>query len=157
QSLATPEAGLGTRLGSRDTTKDAGVDLKWTPTANQAVDFTFNPDFSQVEADVAQITVNQRFAVFFPEKRPFFLEGFDLFDTPLQVAYTRTITDPAYGARTTGRLGKSAYTLLVTEDKGGGLTIIPGALGSAFAPQDFKSIDAIGRMRYNFAGNSFVG
>ena len=156
QSLATPEAGLGTRLGSRDTTKDAGVDLKWTPTANQAVDFTFNPDFSQVEADVAQITVNQRFAVFFPEKRPFFLEGFDLFDTPLQVAYTRTITDPKWGARSTGHAFGSSYTFLVTGNDGGGLTIIPGALGSFFAPEDFKSIDTIGRVRHTI-GNSFVG
>src|SRR5437763_596202 len=156
QSLATPEAGLGTRLGSRDTTKDAGVDLKWTPTANQAVDFTLNPDFSQVEADVAQITVNQRFAVFFPEKRPFFLEGFDLFDTPLQVAYTRTITDPKWGARSTGHAFGSSYTFLVTGNDGGGLTIIPGALGSFFAPEDFKSIDTIGRVRHTI-GNSFVG
>src|SRR5262245_2509754 len=98
QHLSTPEAGLGSSLGHSETTTDAGLDLKWTPSANQAVDLTLNPDFSQVEADVAQITVNQRFAVFFPEKRPFFLEGFDLFDTPVQVAYTRTITAPRWGA-----------------------------------------------------------
>lgn len=147
---------LGTRLERDPLHKDAGIDVKWTPTANNAIDMTLNPDFSQVEADVAQITVNQRFAVFFPEKRPFFLEGFDLFDTPLQVAYTRTITDPRYGARTTGKIGNSAYTLLVTEDQGGGLTIIPGPLGSSFAPQDFKSVDAIGRIRRDI-GSSFIG
>jgi hypothetical protein len=156
QSLATPRAGLGSPLGNRDTTKDAGADLKWTPTANQAVDLTLNPDFSQVEADVAQITVNQRFAVFFPEKRPFFLEGFDLFDTPLQVAYTRTITDPKWGARATGRAGANAYTFLVTGDDGGGSTIIPGPLGSFFAPSDFKSTDIIGRVRHTI-GSSFIG
>src|SRR5437660_3564273 len=156
QSVARPEAGLGTSLGNRDTKKDAGVDLKWTPTANQAVDLTLNPDFSQVEADVAQITVNQRFAVFFPEKRPFFLEGFDLFDTPIQVAYTRNITAPRWGARATGRAFGSSYTFLVTGDDGGGLTIIPGPLGSAFAPQDFKSTDTIGRIRHAI-GSSFIG
>ena len=156
QSTQRPVGDTGTRLERDPLHKDAGLDVKWTPTANNAVDITLNPDFSQVEADVAQITVNQRFAVFFPEKRPFFLEGFDLFDTPLQVAYTRTITDPRYGARTTGKLGSSAYTLLVTEDQGGGLTIIPGPLSSHFAAQDFKSLDAIGRIRHDL-GRSFIG
>ncbi|HJW92379.1 MAG TPA: DUF5916 domain-containing protein [Thermoanaerobaculia bacterium] len=148
QSLSTP--------ANDETKSDAGIDVKWTPSQNQAVDLTLNPDFSQVESDVAQITVNQRFAVFFPEKRPFFLEGFDLFDTPVQVAYTRTINEPRWGARSTGRILGSAYTLLVTGDDGGGLTIIPGPQGSSFAPQDFKSTDAIARIRHDL-GASFIG
>lgn len=156
QQVATPEGDLGTPLHNEPLRKDAGIDVKWTPTANNAVDLTLNPDFSQIESDVAQITVNQRFAVFFPEKRPFFLEGFEIFDTPMPVVYTRTITDPRYGARTTGKIGSSAYTLLVTEDKGGGLTIIPGPNGSGFALQDFKSTDAIGRIRKDL-GQSFIG
>ncbi len=156
QQTERPVGRLGTPLEREPLHKDGGLDVKWTPTANNAVDITANPDFSQVEADVAQITVNERFAVFFPEKRPFFLEGFDLFDTPLQVAYTRTITSPRWGLRSTGKLAGSAYTVLVTQDRGGGLTIIPGALGSFFAPQDFKSTDMIGRIRHDF-GPSFVG
>jgi hypothetical protein len=135
---------------------DGGLDVKWTPNADTAVDATINPDFSQVEADVPQITVNRRFAVFYAEKRPFFLEGFDLFDTPMQVAYTRTITAPRVGARSTGKLLGSAYTLLITDDRGGGLSIIPGTLGSNFALQDFKSINAIARVRRDI-GQSFVG
>lgn len=135
---------------------DAGVDVKWNPSANNAVDLTLNPDFSQIEADVAQITINQRFAVFYPEKRPFFLEGFDLFDTPMQVAYTRTITSPRFGARATGKFGNTAYTILATQDRGGGSTIIPGPYGSGFAPQDFKSYATIARVRHDF-GSSFVG
>jgi hypothetical protein len=156
QQVAVPRGGLGTPLENEPLKKDAGIDVKWTPTVNNAIDLTVNPDFSQIEADVAQITANQRFAVFFPEKRPFFLEGFDIFDTPMQVAYTRTITDPRFGARTTGKIGASAYTLLVTQDEGGGLTIIPGANNSRYAPWDFKSIDAIGRVRRDF-GQSFIG
>ncbi|HEX9406598.1 MAG TPA: DUF5916 domain-containing protein, partial [Thermoanaerobaculia bacterium] len=138
QQTETPSGNLGSPLEREPFHKDAGLDVKWTPTANNALDMTINPDFSQVESDVAQITVNQRFAVFFPEKRPFFLEGFDLFDTPLQVAYTRTITSPQWGARSTGKFLGSAYTFLVTGDRGGGLTIIPGPTGSFFALQDFK-------------------
>jgi hypothetical protein len=156
QQQAAPKAGLGSSLENGDADFDAGLDVKWNPSADNAVDLTLNPDFSQVEADVAQVTVNRRFAVFFPEKRPFFLEGFDLFDTPMQVLYTRTITSPSWGVRGTGKLGGTAYTLLVTEDKGGGLTIIPGALGSGFALQDFKSLNAIARVRHDL-GTSFIG
>jgi len=156
ENVANPEGDPGSALESGDTDGDAGIDVKWNPSANNTVDLTLNPDFSQVEADVAQITTNRRFAVFFPEKRPFFLEGFDLFDTPFTVAYTRTITSPRAGARLTGKIGGTAYTVLATQDRGGGLTIIPGALGSGFAPQDFKSYDAIARVRRDL-GASFVG
>ncbi len=134
----------------------AGGDLKWTPDPDKAVDATINPDFSQIESDVAQISVNERFALFYPEKRPFFLEGVDLFQSPIQAVYTRTITSPRWGARVTGKDGSSAYTLLVSEDRGGGLVILPGAYSSGFAPQDFRSFAAIGRLRRDF-GQSFAG
>src|SRR4029078_2300736 len=81
---------------------NAGMDIKWTPNADTAIDGTINPDFSQVESDVAAISTNQRFAIFFPERRPFFLERVDLFSTTLQAVYTRTITSPRWGARGTG-------------------------------------------------------
>ncbi len=135
---------------------DAGGDVKWTPGPNMAVDATINPDFSQIESDVAQIAVNQRFALFFPEKRPFFLEGTDLLQTPIQAVYTRTVTSPRWGGRVTGKLGSSAYTLLVGEDRGGGSVILPGPQFSSFAPQDFSSFFAIGRLRHD-VGTSFAG
>jgi hypothetical protein len=147
---------LGSPLESRPVKGEAGLDVKWSPTAASALDATLNPDFSQVEADVPQISVNQRFALFYPEKRPFFLEGVDLFDTPIQAVYTRTITSPQWGVRGTGKLGSSAFTLLVTEDRGGGLVTLPGAAASDFAPQDFKSRVAVGRLRQDFGG-SFAG
>jgi hypothetical protein len=156
QQVSRPEGSLGSNLESGDSDFDAGVDVKWNPSANHAVDLTVNPDFSQIEADVPQILVNQRFAVFFPEKRPFFLEGFDLFDTPLQVAYTRTITDPQAGVRATGKLGNTAYTLLTTRDEGGGGTIIPGPTRSGFAFLDAESYDTIARVRHDLGGG-FVG
>jgi len=133
-----------------------GIDAKWNPTADSALDATINPDFSQIEADVPQISTNQRFALFYPEKRPFFLEGIDLFDTPVQAVYTRTITAPQWGVRGTGKVGSSAYTLLVTEDRGGGLVTLPGPTASDFAPQDYKSRLAVGRLRQDF-GSSFAG
>jgi Domain of unknown function (DUF5916)/Carbohydrate family 9 binding domain-like len=153
---AEPTGELGSSLDTGSVDGDAGLDVKWTPGSNHAIDATLNPDFSQIESDVAQIAVNQRFALFFPEKRPFFLESVDLLETPIQAVYTRTITSPRWGLRSTGKLGESAYTLLVTEDRGGGLVILPGPDFSLFAPQDFRSIAAIGRVRHNF-GSSFAG
>ena len=133
---------------------DAGVDVKWNPTANTTIDATIEPDFSQVEADVPQIAVNQRFALFFPEKRPFFLEGADLLNSPIQVVYSRTITDPQWGLRATGKFGSTSYTVLSGSDQGGGLVILPGPDRSSFALQDFESYVTLGRVRRDF-GLSF--
>jgi len=133
-----------------------GVDVKYTPTPNTAFDATIRPDFSQIESDTAQITANERFALFYPEKRPFFLEGVDLFNTPIQAVYTRTITDPTWGARLTGKSAGVRYTALVTEDGGGGTVILPGANGSSSAPQDFTSDVFVGRAKRDI-GRSFVG
>ena len=72
------------------------------------LDFTVNPDFSQVESDEPQVTVNHRFEVFFPEKRPFFLENAGFFATPINLFFSRRILDPQFGARMTGKLGRWA-------------------------------------------------
>lgn len=152
---AAPEGGLGTPLHNGPVRERAGVDVKWSPSADSAIDATFHPDFSQVESDVAQISTDQRFALFYPEKRPFFLEGLDLFQTPLQAVYTRTVTSPAWGARATGKLGESAYTFLVTEDRGGGSVVLPGPVSSSFADQDFSSTVTVGRFRRE-SGGSFA-
>lgn len=156
QQLGEPRDGLGSELVNHQIGTEAGFDLKWSPSADMAVDATINPDFSQIESDVAVISTNERFAVFLPEKRPFFLEGVELFSTPIQAVYTRTLTSPRWGARTTGRKGAYAYTMLVAQDRGGGSVILPLAYGSGFASQDFSSIAAIGRIRRDFGRNSYV-
>ncbi|HSS79411.1 MAG TPA: DUF5916 domain-containing protein [Thermoanaerobaculia bacterium] len=142
----------GSRL-TGSTKFDGGLDAKWNPNAVTAVDATINPDFSQVESDVAQISTNERFALFFPEKRPFFLEGLDLFSTPIQAVYTRTITSPSWGVRSTGQLDGIRYTALVADDRGGGSVILPGPLASGFANQDFSSRVFIGRARRDFGAS----
>jgi len=153
--LSEPRFGLGSEMVNHQVGTDAGLDFKWNPTADMAVDATINPDFSQIESDVAVISTNERFAIFLPEKRPFFLEGVELFTTPIQAVYTRTLTSPRWGARTTGKKGQYAYTALVAQDRGGGSVIIPSAFGSDFAPQEFSSIATIGRIRRDF-GRSFL-
>jgi len=147
---------LGAPLVNDEAKPHIGIDVKYTPSANNALDFTLKPDFSQVESDTAQISANERFALFFPEKRPFFLEGVDLFQTPIQAVYTRTITSPLWGGRVTGKEGGVRYTALVSEDQGGGSAIIPGANGSSFAAQDFGSTVFLGRAKKDI-GLSFVG
>ncbi|HUK12595.1 MAG TPA: DUF5916 domain-containing protein [Thermoanaerobaculaceae bacterium] len=151
-----PRGGPGTPLRNKPIGGNGGIDAKWMPSASSVLDGTINPDFSQVESDVGQIAINKQFAIFYPEKRPFFLEGTDLFQTPIQAVYTRTITSPRWGARATGKIDSTAYTVLVTEDRGGGSVVIPGPTASTFAAQDFGSIAAIGRLRHDF-GASFGG
>ncbi|HKE15760.1 MAG TPA: DUF5916 domain-containing protein [Kofleriaceae bacterium] len=152
---AVSEGDPGTPL---DDSYDAtgGFDAKWRPNASTVVDATVNPDFSQIESDVALIAANERFALLFPEKRPFFLEGVELLLTPLQAVYTRTMTDPQWGARATGRAGGLAYTGMVVQDEGGGRVVIPHPNASGFADQDFRSWASIARMRYDM-GESFAG
>lgn len=104
----------GNRLGSLDdedrfvhgdANGDFGLNFTYGVTSNLTLDATYNPDFSQVEADAGQISVNERFAQFFPEKRPFFLEGTEVFGMPRQLVYTRRIANPIGGAKLTGKVG----------------------------------------------------
>ncbi len=154
-SRETAPAGEGGSWAWDKAELDGGLDLKWTPSATVAIDGTINPDFSQIESDVAQIGVNERFALFYPEKRPFFLEGVDLLSTPVPAVYTRSITSPRWGLRGTGKFDSTSWTALVAEDRGGGSVIIPGPEGSDFADQDFSSVDLVGRVRHDL-GRSFA-
>jgi len=153
--ITAPEADPGSPMHSEDVDFDAGVDIKWSPIANMAIDATVNPDFSQIESDQAQIVANERFALFFAEKRPFFLEGVDLLSTLQNAVYTRTINKPRAGLRATGRIGGTSYTVLGTQDEGGGVVILPGPQGSSFAFQDFVSDVGIVRVRHDL-GQSYV-
>lgn len=99
----------GARSGSSfsrgDPDPEFGVDGSLGITQNLVLDATVNPDFSQVEADVDQVQVNERFALFFPEKRTFFLEGMEVFRTSQNLVHTRRIIDPIGGAKLTGKVG----------------------------------------------------
>jgi hypothetical protein len=158
--VATPFVSGGATRGARGAVDDEelalGGDLKWLPRPNLAVDLALDPDFSQVESDATQLGVNTRFALFYPEKRPFFLEGKDLWSSPIRAVHTRTITDPGWGVRATGRPGGNSYTLLVAGDRGGGTLVLPGPESSRFAPQPEDTRVLLGRLRHNF-GRSSLG
>ena len=91
----------GLKATGRKLDPQGGLNFKWGLTSDMVLDSTYNPDFSQIEADMPQIDVNQRYALYYPEKRPFFLEGKDYFDTPFELVYTRTIVDPQWGVKLT--------------------------------------------------------
>src|SRR4051812_35315792 len=154
-AIGRPTAGLGSPLANDSMQQRVGVDVKFTPNSDTAVDLTVKPDFSQVESDVAQISANERFALFVPEKRSFFLEGVDLFQTPMQAVYTRTITAPTWGGRVTGKAAGVRYTALIAEDEGGGSVVLPGARASSFASQDFASTVFVARAKRDI-GRSFI-
>lgn len=97
-----------------------GVNLKYTISPSVTLDAAINPDFAEIEADAPVVTANQRFPIFFEEKRPFFLEGSDIFRSPLQVFYSRNIVDPDFAVKLTGKTGKTSFGLLAASDNAPG-------------------------------------
>jgi hypothetical protein len=102
---------------------DPGLTGKVGISPTMTLDFTINPDFAQVEADATVVTANQRFPIFFEEKRPFFLEGKEIFETLLSAVHTRAIVDPDYAVKFTGKRGRNTFGLLMASDNA------PGNLG----------------------------
>lgn len=108
---------------------DPGVTVIYSITPNATLSATVNPDFSQVEADAPQITVNQRFPISFAEKRPFFLEGSEFFNQTASGGFrlldTRQIVDPDWGVKFTGKFGRNTFSYLSASDNSAGLRISP--------------------------------
>ncbi len=143
-------------LRSGDPDTEPGVTARWGVTPNVSLLATVNPDFSQVEADVAQLAVNQRFALFFPEKRPFFLEGIDFFSTPIDAVFTRTVADPEWGLKVTGKEGRDAFGVFVARDEVTGL-LFPSNEGSSQTLLDLENDIGVVRYRRDVGANSTVG
>ena len=149
RSVDTRDASTGR---ARESEVVPSLDLTWRPRADVVVDATVNPDFSQVELDTPQVAGNAQFALFFPEKRPFFLEGADILQSPFNALYTRSVTDPSWGVRATQRAERFDGTVLVSRDDGGGLVLLPNTYGTGFALQDFKSLATFARGRWQVGG-----
>ncbi len=128
----------------------AGLDAKFVAKDSLTFDVTLNPDFSQVESDDPQVTVNQRFAVFFPEKRPFFIENAGFFMTPINLFFSRQIFDPQFGTRMTGKLGKWTLGALVIDDRQPGLGFTSG-------PYNTRAVDGVVRVTREFGNQSYIG
>src|SRR6266550_65851 len=125
---------------------ELGGDLRWGIRQNLTLNGTINPDFSQVEADVGQVLLNERFALVYPEKRPFFLDGLVLFDSPNQLIYTRQIVAPKAGAKLTGKLGGlNIASIVASDDK---LYSWSGVHSPLFG---------VSRLRYDFGSANTLG
>ncbi|HKJ01676.1 MAG TPA: DUF5916 domain-containing protein, partial [Longimicrobiales bacterium] len=127
-----------------DPEADFGLNLTYGLTSNLTLDATYNPDFSQVEADAGQISVNERFALFFPEKRPFFLEGTEIFNLPKQLVYTRSIANPVGGVKMTGKVGSWNVGYL-------------GAMDESFDADVDNTLANILRVRRDLGASSTLG
>jgi hypothetical protein len=135
------------RFENRDIGGTFGLDAKVILKDSLVLDATANPDFSQVESDDAQVTVNQRFEVFFPEKRPFFLENADYFRTPINLFFSRRIVNPSGGLRLTGKVGPYSLGLLSTDDRAPGLTVAAG--DPLFKTRSYFNVGRVSRDVFN--------
>ena len=126
-----------------------GLDAKFVARDALTFDVTLNPDFSQVESDDPQVTINQRFAVFFPEKRPFFIENAGFFQTPINLFFSRRIADPQFGGRMTGKAGHWLLGALVIDDREPGL--------NQPSPFNTRAADGVFRVAREFGNQSQIG
>jgi len=145
----------GASLDSDKADADVGLGIRYSLTSSLTADATINPDFSQVEADAAQIDVNTTFALFYPERRPFFQEGGDLFDTWISAVYTRSINDPAGAVKLTGRQGRTSIGYIGGRDEHTPV-ILPFEERSDFLLAG-RSYSNILRIKQTFQEDSFLG
>jgi len=132
--------------GSYQRKAELGGDARWGIRQNLTLNGTINPDFSQVEADVGQVLLNERFALFYPEKRPFFLDGLELFDSPNQLIYTRQIVAPLGGVKLAGKLGgTNIASMVVADDR-----------AHSWAG-NHSPLFGVSRIRYDFGSSNTLG
>jgi hypothetical protein len=131
-----------------------GGGIQYSPGPNISINAVINPDFSQIESDADQLSVNTTFALYYPEKRPFFMTGMDLVQTPMY--YSRTINNPLFASKVNGKAGKLSYLALAAYDRNSGITV-PGEEESNTVETDKGSYAGVGRLRYDLGNENFVG
>lgn len=136
---------------------DAGVNVKYGFTSNLTGEVAVNPDFSQVESDAAVIDVNTSSAIQYTEKRPFFLEGSNIFRTSIQTFYSRMINDPLAAAKLTGKIGDFSIGYILAYDRNTPF-IVPYDYGSYFVVgEKLKSLSNVFRLKRDLKGESYLG
>ncbi|HWS86178.1 MAG TPA: DUF5916 domain-containing protein [Pyrinomonadaceae bacterium] len=159
-ALGVPDSGV---FVNQPVVFDPGLTAKFVASSALTLDLAVNPDFAQVEADATVVTANQRFPIFFEEKRPFFLEGIEIFRTQIAAVHTRTIVDPDVAAKVTGRKGKYTYGLLYASDNAPGnyeddVRYDPERLPSAFDRLNGQNSKVgILRVKRDFGKENFFG
>jgi hypothetical protein len=133
-----------------------GVSTRWGITSNLTLNLAANPDFSQIEADARQLDINQPFALFYPEKRPFFTEGLDFFSSLKEIIYTRTVRDPTWGVKLTGKEGPNTIGAFVMRDDITNL-IFPGSQGSSSTSLWTNNLSSVFRYKRDFGSRNTAG
>jgi len=133
-----------------------GGSISYSPTSTLSLDAVVNPDFSQVETDAAQIDANQTFALYYSEKRPFFMKGADLFSTPEDLFYSRMINHPLAAGKVTQNSSNYSIAFLTAYDRDAAF-VVPGQLRSSLIKSDVHSYNNILRGKYNIGSESYVG
>ncbi len=147
---------IATQKWDQLTDQEVGLDINWGVTPEITITGTLNPDFSQVEADSGQLNINRTFALFFNERRPFFVENADYFSSTQNFIYTRNINAPDYGAKVTGRVDNHSLGMFVTNDNTTNF-LIPGNLGSSIAFLSEQSTNFATRYRYDYSDELSIG
>lgn len=145
-----------TRDWTYEDNQEVGLDINWGITPEVTLQATLNPDFSQVEADVAQLSINNTFALFFSEQRPFFTENADYFSSNLNLIYTRNVNAPDFGSKITGRIDEHSIGVFVANDDSTTF-LVPGNLNSSVAELEEKSSNAAIRYRYDYSDALSLG
>jgi hypothetical protein len=135
---------------------DPGITVKWGLTSNLVLNGAVNPDFSQVEADARQLDINQPFALYYQEKRPFFTEGSDFFSSPFNVVHTRTMRDPVWGIKLSGKEGANTVGAYFVRDDLTNL-IFPGSQGSGQTSLPIESTAAVFRYKRDLGSRYTIG
>jgi len=135
---------------------EVGITARWGVTPNMTLNGTANPDFSQVEADALQLDINEPFALFFREKRPFFTEGADFFESRIRAVYTRMMRDPSWGLKLSGKEGSNTVGAYVVRDEITNL-IFPGNQGSDSTSLDVANTSSVFRYKRDIGSRYTVG
>ncbi|MFK8014817.1 MAG: DUF5916 domain-containing protein [Gammaproteobacteria bacterium] len=143
-------------LSSADVNFEPSLDVRWGASPEMTLIGTINPDFSQVEADVAQLNVNNTFALFFPETRPFFLDGASNFESPNRVIFSRTVASPDIGAKALIRRGIHNLSVFAAQDTVTNL-LFPGAQGSDTEVLEQDNTTMATRYRADIGDNASLG
>jgi len=155
-SLNENTNGLG--RWSRATDGDFGIGVKYGLSSNLTLDGAYNPDFSQIESDAGQVDINNTFALFFPEKRPFFLEGSDIFfvDADANLIYTRSINNPLLATKLTGKVGRTTIGMVSALDENATF-LVPFEEGSETVVSSRNAWNQVARLKYDFGDQRYIG
>lgn len=150
------EDGTGSKFVKKDSKFEPGLTARWSFTSNLTLSAALNPDFSHVEADAAQLEVNRQFALFYPEKRPFFLEGNNIFQSVVYAVHTRSIADPIWGIKMTGKEGKHSLGFFSVQDRITNM-MFPGPEITQMASRNMRNISSVLRYQWDLGRSSNIG